>query len=157
MGEWEGHAEWYGGQIQQLARLIKVENSYKIVLEPMEKRRSHRFARFYGSRRFLQLRIPDEIRRNENAKMRTFLLKKFVLCGRVFVPFHSKEGGLYMVETDENWGRTPQDWCGDQYRIPFHEFINWHNPLEVEKNFNQVCLLISASTESKLKYFHTCR
>lgn len=153
MGEWEGYSEWYGGQIQQLARLVKEDNSYKIVLEPMEKRRSHRFARFYGSRRFLQLRIPDQIRRNENPEMRKFLLKKFVLCGRIFVPFHSKEGGLYMVETDENWGRTPQDWCGDQYRIPFHEFINWHNPLDVEKNFNQVCLLISASMMLKLKNF----
>ncbi|KIM43195.1 hypothetical protein M413DRAFT_444009 [Hebeloma cylindrosporum] len=45
----------------------------------MEKRRSHRFARFYGSRRFLQLRIPDEIRQKENEPMRAFLLKKFIL------------------------------------------------------------------------------
>ncbi|KAF8971781.1 RNA dependent RNA polymerase-domain-containing protein [Flammula alnicola] len=138
MGSWKGSADWYGGQVQQLARLVKSDTSYKIVLEPMEKRRSHRFARYYGSRRFVQLRIPDELLRSENERVKAFLRKSFVLCGRIFLPFHSKDGHLYMVETDENWGRTSQPWCGDQFRKPFHEFINWHNPLDQRKNCDQV-------------------
>jgi hypothetical protein len=138
MGEWEGVADWYGGQIQQIGRVFKDGDSYKIVLEPLEKMRSYRFARFYGSRRFLQLRIPDDILKNENEKVKAFLTKKFILCGRVFLPFHAKDSHLYMVETNEDFDRTSQEWCGDQFRMPFRDFINWHNPLDQAKNYGQV-------------------
>lgn len=61
MGKWYDEEDWYGGQIQQIARLAKGENgAYQIQLEPMEKRRSYRFARYLGSRRMLQLKIPDD-------------------------------------------------------------------------------------------------
>lgn len=134
----KANQNWYGGQIQQPARLTGENGNYKIILEPMEKRRSHRFARFYGSRRILQLRIPEETLRKENEKVLKFLTRSFVLCGRTFVPFHSKEGSLYMVETNQNYGRSPMDFFGDQHRLPFHAFINWHNPLVEPKNYNQV-------------------
>jgi hypothetical protein len=42
-----------------------------------------------------------------------------------------------MVETNENWERESGDWCGDQFRKSFREFINWHNPLTEEKNYSQ--------------------
>lgn len=141
MGEWKGVPNWYGGQVQQITRLVKDDRSYKLILEPMEKRRSHRFARFYGSRHFLQVRISDDFFRKENEAIRAFFVAKFILCGRVFVPFHSKDGGLYMVESIENWERESQDWCGDQFRKPFRDFINWHNPLEEKKNYSQVHIL----------------
>ena len=138
MGEWKGIPNWYGGQVQQIIRLVKDDECYKLTLEPMERRRSHRFARFYGSRRFLQVRISEDLFRKENDAIGAFFVAKFILCGRVFVPFHSKEGSLYMVETNENWERESRDWCGDQFRKPFREFINWHNPLEEKKNYSQV-------------------
>jgi hypothetical protein len=142
-GDFEGAKDWYGGQIQQLGRLVKTEAGYfKIVLEELEKRRSHRFARYYGSRRFLQVKIPTALLQqngdeNGNEEVKKFLTKKFVLCGRVFVPFHSREEGLYMVETNEDYGRNRAAWGGDAYRMSFNEFINWHNP--IEKNYEQVC------------------
>lgn len=138
MGEWKGITNWYGGQVQQIIRLVKHGTGYKLVVEPMEKRRSYRFARFYGSRRFLQVRIPEDVFLKENEAIRAFFVAKFILCGRVFVPFHSKDRGLYMVETNENWERESGDWCGDQFRKSFREFINWHNPLTEEKNYSQV-------------------
>lgn len=138
MGEWQGSSNWYGGQIQQLARVVKDDKSYKIVLEAMRRDRSHRFARFYGSRRLLQLKIPEDLLKNENSKLRSFLINKFVLCGRIFVPFHSKDDHVYLVETNETRGRTTQHWCSDQSLMPFRDFINWHNPLVQEKNYNQV-------------------
>jgi RNA dependent RNA polymerase len=141
MGEWKGVTNWYGGQVQQIMRLVKHDTSYKLTLEPMEKRRSYRFARFYGSRRFLQVRMSEDLLRKENDAIRAFFVAKFILCGRVFVPFHSKDGGLYMVETNEDWDRKSGDWCGDQFRKPFREFINWHNPLTEKKNYSQVCIL----------------
>ncbi|TFK18698.1 hypothetical protein FA15DRAFT_649270 [Coprinopsis marcescibilis] len=138
-GAWEGDPNWHGGQIQQLARLVKrcprtsqpMGPKYKILLEPMEKRRSHRFARYLGSRRILQVRINDDLVMKEKADVVAFLSRKFVLFGRMFVPFHSKDESVYMVETNEDFGgRVPRDWCADRQRLSFVEFLEWHNPLE---------------------------
>jgi RNA dependent RNA polymerase len=131
-GTYEKDANWHGGRIQQIIRLAKVDKKvgqYKIVMEPMERRRSHRFARFVGSRRMLQLRVSDKAFMEEKDKVVEFLTKKFVLLGRVFVPFHSKDGSVYMVETDENYDRMSQDWCADGERLSFPQFMEWHNPL----------------------------
>ncbi|TFK42152.1 RNA dependent RNA polymerase-domain-containing protein [Crucibulum laeve] len=134
-GAWMEEPNWYGGRVQQLARLVKEEGKYEIQLEPLEKRRSHRFARYCGSRRIIQLRVADALVTNENAAIKDFLKRKFILCGRVFVPFHAKDNSLYMVETNEDWQRRPQTWCGDEFRRSFSEFVNWHNPLSY--NFKQ--------------------
>ncbi|KXN85003.1 putative RNA-dependent RNA polymerase SHL2 [Leucoagaricus sp. SymC.cos] len=131
MGEWHNVENWYGGRVQQIARLSKRDNGhYHVHLEAMEKRRSHRFARYCGSRRILQLRLPKDVMQKESAKLKEFLQRKFVLCGRTFIPFHAKDRGLYMVEINEDFDRKPQDEFGDQYRISFADFINWHNPPE---------------------------
>ncbi|KAF9011305.1 RNA dependent RNA polymerase-domain-containing protein [Cyathus striatus] len=133
MGPWEGHSDWHGGQIQQIARLVKDGDLYKIILERMESKRSYRFARFYGSRRILQLKIPDAVVNEKSLK--EFLQHKFVLCGRVFVPYHVKDGKLYLVEIKDDKYRQPQEWCGDLHRLSFADFCNWHNPIVL--NFEQ--------------------
>lgn len=137
MGEWKGVKNWYGGQIQQLARLKKdTYGKLKVTLEPLEKRRSHRYGRFYGSRRFIQLRVPEELLQKDGDQVIEFLAKKFILCGRCFYPFCSKESSIYLVETNENYGRASGEWSGDQLRMTFQGFINWHNP--IEDNHRQV-------------------
>ena len=139
MGEFQGVSDWYGGKIQQIGRLLKDGSSYKIKLERLESRRSYRFARFYGSRRLLRIRVTEDLLRKERDDIKQFFKHKFILCGRVFVPFHAKEQNVYMVETNENYGRKGHSWCGDHVRLSFSEFINWHNPLDVVKNTKQVC------------------
>jgi hypothetical protein len=134
MGEWHGEQDWHGGQIQQLARLEKSNNLYVIHLEPMEKRRSHRFARYLGSRRMIQLRIPDDLVNKELRNVTDYLSQKFVLCGRVFVSLHAKENSVYMIETNEDYERQPGSWCGDEYRRTFADVVDWHNPLGLNKN-----------------------
>jgi hypothetical protein len=142
MGEFKGVRDWYGGKLQQVGRVVKEGSSYKIKLEKMESRRSHRFARYYGSRRFLHIRVSKNLINEERDEVKRFFRRKFVLCGRVFVAFHAKERNVYLVETDENFDRICQEWCGDHLRQSFNQFINWHNPLEVVKNTKQVRLLI---------------
>ncbi|TFK59804.1 hypothetical protein BDN72DRAFT_883839 [Pluteus cervinus] len=83
MGMWHGETDWYGGQVQQLARVVKDGKGYSIQLQCMEKRCSHRFARYLGSRRILQLRVPDDLINRENKVVRLWLQRKFILCGRV--------------------------------------------------------------------------
>ncbi|GLB43650.1 putative RNA-dependent RNA polymerase [Lyophyllum shimeji] len=133
-GTWRDEPDWYGGRVQQLARLAHHEGTYKIHLDPMEKRRSYRMARHYASRRILQLRIPDEMILKEGEKVKQFLLQKFVLCGRVFVPFFAKENGVYLVETDEDYERRPVAAFGDNYRKSLKALIQWHNDLELNKD-----------------------
>ncbi|KAH7920937.1 hypothetical protein BV22DRAFT_765729 [Leucogyrophana mollusca] len=132
MGEWEGKEGWYGGQIQQVARLVKLASGFTFELEKPEIRRSHRFSRFLGSRRVLQVRVPSELMYKHGEEIRRFLhSSKFVLCGRVYIPFHAKEGALYMVETSENYQRLSDPSEGDQYRISLTDFVQWHNPLRL--------------------------
>jgi len=108
MGEFCGVSDWHGGKIQQFGRLLKEGSSYKIKLErlPVESRRSYRFARLYGFRRFLRICVMEDLLRKEHDDIKRFFEQKFILCGRVFVPFHAKEQNIYMVETNEK--RAPR-------------------------------------------------
>ena len=156
LGEWDGQENWYGGRIQQVATLLKPQVrsvngcAYTIRLEAMEKRRSHRFARFCGSRRILQIRIPEKLIFEEVTQLKEFFQQRFVLCGRIFVPFYAKDNSLYLVETNEDWERQSREAFGDQHRKSFTEFVNWHNPPEC--NQKQVrCLLCLRS--ARLSFF----
>jgi RNA-dependent RNA polymerase len=93
MGEWEGAQNWYGGRIQQIARLAKRPASekgskYQVVLEKLESTRSHRFSRFLGSLGVLQMSIPKDLVNRERDDVITFLSQNFVLCGRVYRAFY---------------------------------------------------------------------
>ncbi|KAG1886291.1 RNA dependent RNA polymerase-domain-containing protein [Suillus subluteus] len=133
MGQWEGKDHWYGGKIQQAAHVVKAGSSFKFELEKPEIRRSHRFARFLGSRRILQVRVPDNLTYDKvGSALREFVISsKFVLCGRVFVPFHAKEGSMYLFETNENADRKTNLGDGDSHRLALYQFIKWHNPLSL--------------------------
>lgn len=61
MDDWEGEVNWYGGRIQQLVRVEKVAGRYALQLGAMQKvGRSHRLARYLGSRRVLQIKLPEK-------------------------------------------------------------------------------------------------
>ena len=105
----------------------------------MTKRKSNRFARFLGSRRMLQVKLPDDdkIMRDRSDAIRKFMMSKFVLCGRVFAAFASKDGKVFLMETNEDYERVgdgPSD-CG---RISVEDFVRWHNPMEL--NSKQVSI-----------------
>jgi hypothetical protein len=150
MGDWEGKENWYGGKIQQVARVVKAGKSFKFELEKPEIRRSHRFARFLGSRRILQVRVQDSLMYEKvGDEVRNFLTSsKFVLCGRVYVPFHAKEGSLYLFETKENIDRQTNSDDGDCHRLSLYDFVQWHNPLRL--NSKQVNIVPSHWLDSPL-------
>lgn len=141
LGETDELRKWYGGQVQHRATLFEDDGGrFAVRLEPLEKRRSYRIARDLGSRRVLQLCIPDKFLKRM-AKVKQFLRQKFVLCGRVYIPLHPKDNSVYMIETDENYGgRIAQMWCGDQYRLSFHQFVQRHNPLDLNADQVRECL-----------------
>lgn len=138
MGVWQGASEWYGGQVQQIASLIESGKSFAVRLERLEKRRSNRFARYFGSRRLLQLRIGRKLMLSRGVHVQSFLSQhEFVLCGRVYKPFFAKEDGVYLLEVNKDFERTPRVSEGDHHRVSYGEFLTWHNPIAL--NSNQVC------------------
>jgi RNA-dependent RNA polymerase len=52
-------------------------------MERLESRRSNRIARFLGSRRVGQMRVDADLMNKERDELLNFLLRSFVLCGRV--------------------------------------------------------------------------
>jgi RNA-dependent RNA polymerase len=89
--------------------------------------RSHRFARYLGSRRLLQIKIGDVYA--DLSAEREFLEQRFILCGRVFRPFAVKDGKVYAAEVNENYCRNSDNREGDQYRCSLEDIVGWHNPL----------------------------
>jgi len=140
MGDWLGASRWYGGKIQQIFRLLKSDfpgSSYKIVLEQLESTRSNRFSRFLGSSGIVQVRMDSTLIQKEREQIHDFLSRNFVICGRVFRTFASKDDSAYMMQPNVDFGRTSDPFYGDQYRLSFAEFLMWHNPLDF--NSKQVC------------------
>ncbi|KAF9652836.1 hypothetical protein BDM02DRAFT_3108435 [Thelephora ganbajun] len=127
--------DWYGGRISQCARVVEEAGQFKVFLDPPAyQKTTSRFARFLGSRRMLRLTIPPGIHQD---RLRSFLARKFVLCGRVFVALRRKESKsgkpwkVYLIEVNEDVDRYPEVSEGDQSRLTFQEFVRWHNPIQV--------------------------
>ena len=127
--------DWYGGRIQQVLRLSRpTGNEFRYRLDQPVMKRSNRFARFLGSRRILQVKLSKELKFAKDQAAVEHLSSPFVLCGRVFVPFASKEGSVYMMEVNEDEDRNPDNSQGDDTRISLWDFIEWHNPMTLNQN-----------------------
>ena len=141
MGDWRGETDYFGGKVQQLASLgVEMDGKdketarYSLHLRPMQTGRSHRFARFLGSRRVLQLNISDKYDVSYSHLRKWLAGHKFVLCGRVFVPFATKEGKVFMMETSEDYERYMSPSEGDHRRLTLQKFVEWHNPIRLNKH-----------------------
>jgi RNA-dependent RNA polymerase len=129
-GEWQGVRDWYGGRIQQVVRLSKSKGGkFQYRLDQPSMQRSNRFARFLGSRRILQIKLSKDLRYAKDNGITGHLGSRFLLCGRIFAPFASKDSSVYMMELNEDVDRSPDRHQGDDTRISFWDFIEWHNPL----------------------------
>ncbi|KAL4242325.1 hypothetical protein ABKN59_011950, partial [Abortiporus biennis] len=87
MGDWDDVTNWYGGRLQQRARVTiptdaSPDTPFRLTLEKIEMKKSHFFGRKLGSRHLLQFKLLDKV---EDAT--DFMSQKFVLCGRIFVAF----------------------------------------------------------------------
>ncbi|KAJ3558083.1 hypothetical protein NM688_g1122 [Phlebia brevispora] len=134
-GTWQGEKNWYGGRIQQIFRLVETSRDrWTLKMDAMRMGRSYRFARFQGSRRLLIFKYDADSKMNSKMKeLKTWLQQRFVLCGRVFVPFAVKEGKVYMCEVNDDFQRRMRPEEGDHQRLSLQELVKWHNPLELNK------------------------
>ncbi|KAG8901722.1 hypothetical protein FRC01_009765 [Tulasnella sp. 417] len=140
---------WWGGRIEQRAVIVQTETrqspksicngapapkiSWKIQLRHQAMRgKSCRFTRKFGSRRFIQLGIPDlkKLTPRERNSLKKVLLKPHLLLGRIFCAFSAHDGTVRLVETDEDYERSARREAGDLRRLSFRKFLDWFNPLE---------------------------
>ncbi|KAF5380169.1 hypothetical protein D9615_006104 [Tricholomella constricta] len=100
-----GHSQlfpgWYGGKVGFKGKLDRIKGSYKVVLERCTLGPSYRFARRYGSKNFLRIRVPKKILYIPENGLDKFFLKPFVLWGNVFRSFYAKDGNVFMFRTNE--------------------------------------------------------
>ena len=137
----------YGGRVQFTGKVIadkmdKSNSKFRIELDPPAMGPSNRFARRFGSKRFIRLRIPSSTLHQSGDKLEKFFMLPFVIHGNVFRAFFAKENNVFLVETPEKfvWNRIEprdQSWIKHNGILPLHSFLDWHNPME--SNQNQVC------------------
>lgn len=135
-GEFEGVPDYYGGNVQCTIRLLYTGDGTEpeVRLEPLQMTRSTHLARELGSLSVIALRDDKD-----GALVRKWATRKFILCGRAYVALPPKSGKVYLMETKENYGRIPQEWCGDQHRMSYDEYIRRNNPMDL--NAKQVSCL----------------
>ena len=132
MGAWQGVENWYGGRIQQQARLEKgtKPNEYTLRLEELTHIRSFRLARYVGSASVLQVKV-DKALSYDDDKARGVLSRSLVFCGRTFVPIHAKDDKAYFVQCKPT-GSAPLLNMVNPPRHTFQELLNWFNPLRTD-------------------------
>ncbi|KAJ6598976.1 RNA dependent RNA polymerase-domain-containing protein [Mycena vulgaris] len=130
--------DWFGGKVHFTGKFMADPKNrgdpFKVVLKTPELGPSDRFARRWGSERFLTLSLSkDVLKKNTGEKLIDCLCRPFILGDRVFRAFDAKDGNVFFVCTNEivegkriNPTRTVPG-------IPsLRDFLAWHNPLELD-------------------------
>lgn len=125
---------WYGGKVNFRGKLKKASAkasspSFKIVLEKAELGPSNRFARKFGSKSFLRVKVTKECLSYEK-ELVSFFKHPFILNGFVFRAFYEKDKSVFLFMTNEvveGFQISPQRLRPD--RISLVDFLDWHNPI----------------------------
>ena len=128
---------WHGGRVLFHAKLRNISRDskdlqYKLTLEPAELSSSHSFARRFGSKHFLRVKLTKGVLNKNSKQLLDYLQRPLLLCGSVFRAFLAKESNAFYVKTNE---RTDGKSILSNAPVPgvmsFLEFIDWHNPIEL--------------------------
>jgi hypothetical protein len=130
---------WHGGQVLFHAKLHNVARDrksctpqYKLTLEPAELSSSHSFARRFGSKHFLRMKLTKSVVNKHSKKLLDYLRRPLILCGGVFRAFFAKESNVFYVKTNEGTdGKSILSNVSVPNIMSVWEFINWHNPIEL--------------------------
>lgn len=143
MGEFEGVSDYYGGKVQCTIRLLyKADGEMPNVrLEPLQMTRSHHLARELGSVSVIALRDDKD-----GALVKQWALRKFIFCGRTYIALPPKSSKVYLIETNEDYKRIAQEWCGDQHRLSYDDYIRKNNPMHL--NATQVGFIDSCGVQT---------
>ncbi|KAJ7682709.1 RNA dependent RNA polymerase-domain-containing protein [Mycena polygramma] len=126
--------DWFGGKVHFTAKLVadskNKETPFKVILKRPELGPSDRFARRWGSERFLTLNLAKDLL-NKGEQVLKFMHRPFVLGDHVFRAFDAKDGNVFLGKRINPSRRVPG-------LLSLHDFLAWHNALEL--NPSQVSL-----------------
>jgi hypothetical protein len=127
---------WYGGKVTFTMRLHAAKDgAIHFVLEHPILGPSSRFTRTYGSAWLVRVRISKDIfsKPGPSEKLRTLLMRPFVLNGLVFRFFYAnKDHSAYLMATNETYSGTRLQsprLDGQKRRVSFLDFFSTHNNL----------------------------
>jgi RNA-dependent RNA polymerase len=110
---------WHGGQVlfhaKQVHSMSRDSNTlqYKLTLEPAKLSSSHSFARRFGSKHFLRLKLTKPVLNKNSKQLLDYLRRPFILCGSVFRAFFAKNHNVFSC----------QDKRGYKWRVDFVECL----------------------------------
>ncbi|KAF7355393.1 RNA-dependent RNA polymerase [Mycena sanguinolenta] len=132
LGLSEEAPDWFGGKVHFYAKLVfedKNKKNLKVILKSPELGPSDRFARRWGSERFLTLSLSRDVL-NGGQKTIKFLQRPFILGDHVFRAFDAKDNNVFLVCTNEMVeGKRIHPTRKIPGLLSLREFFAWHNDL----------------------------
>lgn len=145
---------WYGGKVHFCAKLKQQDSAFSLELEPPYLGSSNRFTRRFGSKRVIRVRLEHQLKNSpaSSAQLLNYVKQPFVIFGRVFRAYYTKEGRVFLVQTNEAVQHTGDTLTFRSLKggnplmdMSLLDFLKWHNPLE--SNSSQV------SYDCSISYF----
>ena len=81
------------------------------------------------------MKLTKSVVNKHSKKLLNYIRRPLILCGSVFRAFFAKEGNVFYVKTNEGTdGKSILSNVTVPNVMSFLEFINWHNPIELNSN-----------------------
>ncbi|KAI9063519.1 hypothetical protein FKP32DRAFT_1571651 [Trametes sanguinea] len=139
----EKDPDWYGGRIHFTAQLHKEKGgSFRLLLDRPQLGTSNRFARRFGSRRFVRVRLHKDVMWDSPGEdLQAYFKRPFVIAGAVFRAFYAKEQIVFLFRTNEDVRQLAGGTVtihppapgssarAAQREYSLLEFLDWHNSL----------------------------
>jgi RNA-dependent RNA polymerase len=124
---------WYGGKIDIRGTLqISPQKKLSIKLERCSLGPSNKAKRRFGSKSFLRIKIPGNLRFDPDIDFVSFFKRPFIFWGSVFRAFYSKDDTVFLYLTNESY--DDGEFRKHPKRLSLYDFIEWANPLEPNKD-----------------------
>ncbi|KAJ7129577.1 RNA dependent RNA polymerase-domain-containing protein [Mycena epipterygia] len=128
--------DWFGGKVHFTGKLIADPKNrgtpFKVVLKTPELGPSDRFARRWGSERFLTLSVSKDLLK-QGEKLVKSLCRPFILGDHVFRAFDAKDQNVFLVCTNEIVeARRIHPTRTVPGLLSLYDFLAWHNALELD-------------------------
>lgn len=140
-----GDRDWYGGRVHFAACVRKDKSGHlKLDLEQPTLGSSDRFARRFGSQRFIRVRIQQDLfYKAVGDELKDYFRRPFIIGRAVFCAFYAKEASVFLFRTNEVVGRNSSivqpapESAAARSGLSLLDFVKWHN--DPQSNQNQVC------------------
>lgn len=120
---------------------------YTLVLEKHTIGPSHHVARAFGSRRVLEVIVPEALLRAEVQSIQQFFWRCFVLNGRVFQAVCAVGSSVFLVETGD-YPHSPRSVLTNNGRKSLQRILAWQNSFKSDPSQVRSLILVVTGFDS---------